>query len=331
MRTPRTTATAVAHANIALVKYWGKRDAALNLPATGSLSITLAGLTTRTTVRLHDGPEDRVQLDGVPAAEPVRQRISRFLDLVRAEAGITARAEVVTANDFPTGAGLASSASGFAALALASSRAAGLALPPPALSALARRGSGSAARSVFGGFVEMHRGERPDGADAIAEPVAPPEALPLAVLVAITAEGPKGTSSTAGMERSAATAPYWDAWVASAPADLAAMRAAVRAGDLARVGELTEHSCFKMHGLMLATRPAILYWNEATVAVIHRVRALRAAGRAAWVTMDAGPQVKVIAAPVDGEAVAAALEAVPGVRRVIRTALGPGARLVEEP
>ncbi len=324
------TATAIAHANIALVKYWGKRDPVLNLPATGSLSITLRDLTTRTRVRFHDGAEDRVTLDGAPAAEPMRDRVSRFLDRVREAAGITARAEVITANDFPTGAGLASSASGFAALALAATRAAGLSLSPARLSALARRGSGSAARSLYGGYVEMHRGERPDGTDAFAEPVAAAEHLPLAVGVAITHEGPKETGSTEGMASSAATAPYWDAWVASAPRDLHDMRAAIRAADLARVGELAEHSCFKMHALMLASRPPLLYWNEATVAVIHAVRRLRAAGTPAWVTVDAGPQVKVLSAPEHGEAVASALESVPGVRRVLRTRLGPAAHLVDE-
>lgn len=321
--------TAIAHANIALVKYWGKRDRALNLPATGSLSITLRDLSTRTRVGFDDGIEDRVTLDGAPATEPVHARVSAFLDLVRARARTTQRAVVETENDFPTGAGLASSASGFAALALAATRAAGLDLSLPRLSALARRGSGSAARSLFGGYAEMRLGTRPDGADAYAEPVADADHLPLAVLVAITHEGVKDTGSTEGMVRSARTAPYWDAWVDTAPADLAAMRRAVRDRDLEAVGELTEHSCFKMHALMLASRPALLYWNAATVAVIHAVRGLRRAGTPAWVTMDAGPQVKVITAPEHGDAVAAMLQDVPGVRRLIRTRLGPAARVVD--
>ena len=165
-----SSCTAIAGTNIALVKYWGKRDAVLNLPATGSLSLTLKELGTRTTVRFgaHSGAEDRVRFNGQDPDPATRARIVAFLDLVRERAGIKAPAEVVTENSVPTAAGLASSASGFAALALAASRAAGLALDPAQLSALARRGSGSAARSIFGGFVEMRPGVFADGTDAVA-------------------------------------------------------------------------------------------------------------------------------------------------------------------
>jgi diphosphomevalonate decarboxylase len=165
--------TAVAGTNIALVKYWGKRDTALNLPATGSLSLTLDRLGTRTRVAFDGGTGggDRVTLDGAPAGEKVAARATAFLDRVRARAGISARATVDTSNSVPTASGLASSASGFAALALAAAHAAELSLSPAALSELARLGSGSAARSIFGGFVEMARGQQPDGRDAVARPI----------------------------------------------------------------------------------------------------------------------------------------------------------------
>jgi diphosphomevalonate decarboxylase len=188
--TLRRSCTAVAGTNIALVKYWGKRDPVLNLPATGSLSLTLKELGTRTTVRFGDALRaDRVELDGAPAAEGVAARVTGFLDLVRERAAIRERAEVITENTVPTASGLASSASGFAALALAASRAAGLALAPAELSELARRGSGSAARSIFGGFVVMARGERADGRDAVASPVESGSTWDLRLVVAETAIG----------------------------------------------------------------------------------------------------------------------------------------------
>ncbi|MCB0292972.1 MAG: diphosphomevalonate decarboxylase, partial [Calditrichaeota bacterium] len=188
--------TALAHANIALVKYWGKRDAALNLPAVGSISMTLEALSTHTSVDFRDDlPGDMLILNGRPAAVKQEQRVGAFLDLFRREAGITAAAEVVSENNFPTGAGLASSASGFAALALAAGAAAGLPLSPTRLSELARRGSGSAARSIYGGFVEMKAGERSDGTDAVAVQLQNAAYWPLAMLILITSEQEKELGS----------------------------------------------------------------------------------------------------------------------------------------
>jgi diphosphomevalonate decarboxylase len=231
---------------------------------------------------------------------------------------------VVSDNGFPTGAGLASSASGFAALALAASRAAGLTLDRTTLSILARQGSGSAARSVYGGFVELHAGIADNGRDALAEPLAD-EDWPLSVLVAITSERPKPVSSAVGMRRTVQTSPFYGGWVKAAPADLDAVRAAVRERDLERLGELAEHSCLKMHGLMLSTRPPLIYWTPATLAVIEAVRALRAAGQPAWFTVDAGPQVKVLCEPGAAARVQRALEVIDGVQRVIATGPGSGA------
>ncbi|MDY0001163.1 MAG: diphosphomevalonate decarboxylase [Polyangia bacterium] len=323
-----SNATAIAHPNIALVKYWGNRDDRLRLPAMGSISVTLAALSTRTRVSFDGGDEDRLILNGQAASEEARQRTARLLDLVRGMAGARGGALVESVNDFPTAAGLASSASGFAALALAATRAAGLDLGPRELSILARQGSGSAARSVFGGYVEMHRGERSDGLDSFAEPLASESALPLEVLVAVTEEGPKERSSQDGMALGRASSPFWDAWVSGAEADVGRMRASILAGDLAQVGALAEESCLKMHAVMLSTRPALIYLREASVAVILRVRALRKEGLPAWITMDAGPQVKVLTSPDRSAEVVAAVEAVPGVLRLIRSGLGPGVALV---
>ena len=324
-------ATAVAGTNIALVKYWGKRDEVLNLPATGSLSLTLDRLGTRTRVAFDggDGTRDRITLDGTTASEKVAARVTTFLDRVRARAGIAARATVVTDNSVPTASGLASSASGFAALAVAATGAAGLALAPTELSVLARLGSGSAARSIFGGFVEMARGARADGTDAAAHPLDAGAGWNVRLVVAITAAGEKALGSTAAMRRTAETSPYYEAWVRGVDGDLAAARAAIAGRDLAALGAVAERSAMRMHASAMAADPPILYWNPATIAAISRVRALRAEGASAFFTIDAGPHVKVLCDAREAEAVAAALAETPGVLRTLIAAPGPGARLEE--
>jgi diphosphomevalonate decarboxylase len=331
---PRSV-TARAGTNIALVKYWGKRDASLNLPAAGSLSLTLADLGSETTVRFAadagdlDG-HDRVLFAGVPAEPKFAARVQRFLSLVRARAGIHLPAEVATNNTVPTAAGLASSAAGFAALALAASRATGLRLSPAELSELARRGSGSAARSIFGGFVEMSAGTLADGSDAVAHELLNEAAWDVRLCVAITAEGAKAIGSTAAMERTALTSPYYQRWLSSVPVDLAEARAAVTKRDLAALGAVAERSALRMHACALAADPHILYWNAATVAAMATVKDLRAGGTSAFFTIDAGPHVKVLCRSVDAPHVEAALAATPGVMRVLVLAPGKGAHILNE-
>jgi diphosphomevalonate decarboxylase len=327
---PAREATARACANIALVKYWGKRDTALNLPAAGSLSLTLAALVTETTVAFDDGlPADELVLDGVAAKPADVARTSEFLDLVRGLAGTRARARVTSANHFPTASGLASSASGYAALALAATAAAGMELSPRALSVLARRGSGSAARSVFGGFARMHAGERADGEDAYAEPVESPLVDRVRMVIAVVGGGvAKAFGSRDAMEHCAETSPLYGAWVALVPADLAVARAALVAGDLAALGEVAEANALAMHATAIASRPAIIYWQPTTLAVLEVVRALRGRGVAAWATMDAGPHVKVLTTEEDAPVVAAALRDVAGVTEVTSSAAGGPACLI---
>jgi diphosphomevalonate decarboxylase len=324
---PPQAATARANVNVALVKYWGKRDPVLNLPATGSISLTLDGLGVEAAVDFGTTEGDRLEIDGAPAAGEEGARLARFLDLVRREAARPEPVVVATRSTVPRGIGLASSAAAFAALALAGSRAAGLHLEPPALSALARRGSGSAARSIFGGFVEWRRGERADGRDSVAAPLAPREHWDVRMVVAVTSLAPKAVPSRDGMAR-AATSPLYPAWVAGAEADLAEARAAIRARDLEALGLIAEHSALKMHAVGFAARPPLVYWRGPTLECLHRIWALRAAGTSAWATIDAGPQVKALCAPGDAAAVAAALREVRGVERVLTCAPGGGAELV---
>jgi len=324
--------TAIAGTNIALVKYWGKRNGPLNLPAAGSLSLTLRELDTRTTVRFDDQLDsgDQVRLNGQDADEGTRRRVVGFLDIVRQQAGITTHAEVVSENTVPTAAGLASSASGFAALALAASRAAGLTLEPEALSVLARRGSGSAARSIFGGLVEMQAGTRDDGGDAHARPLLEGDAWPLRLVVAVTAEGPKAIGSTEAMRRTAQTSPYYQAWIDSVAADLRDARAAIAERDLGRLGRVAERSAMRMHASALAADPPILYWSAATIAAMDTVRQLRSRGIDAFVTIDAGPHVKVLCEQGSAADVEAALAKTPGVLRTLIASPGRGARILQE-
>lgn len=324
-------ATAVAHPNIALVKYWGKRDVALNLPASGSLSITLDGLVTRTRIRFDPAlTADELALDGAPAsAAPAKVRA--VLDVFRDLSGMTTFAAIESANNFPTGAGLASSASGFAALVTAADGALGLGLPAAKLSEIARRGSGSAARSLFGGFAELHRGERGDGTDAVATPLLEPDAWPLVVVVAVTSTAAKVTSSGAGMELSRRTSPLYDAWIASADAALGEARGAVRRRDFDALAAVAEHSSNTMHAVMLSSRPALMYWRGATVECLHTIRDLREnGGVGTFFTVDAGPQVKAVCLPREAGRVATALRAVPGVLDVRTVGLGAGARVVAD-
>lgn len=320
------TATARTCANIALVKYWGKRPGIDNLPATGSLSLTLEALTTVTTVAFDPNlPADRFELNGDPADVV---KITGFLDLVRARANVTTRASVTTRNEFPTASGLASSASGFAALAVAATNALDLPIDPTALSRLARRGSGSAARSIFGGFVRMHAGET--DAEAYAAPIESRLLDSVRMAIAVVGGGaPKHHGSRDAMNHVAKTSPFYPSWLDLVPADLAAAEAALAAGDIAALGEVAESNALAMHATALAARPAIHYWQPATLAALAAVRDLRRSGRAAWATMDAGPHVKVLTTVSDAVYVERELARVEGVTATMISRPGPGAKVVQ--
>jgi diphosphomevalonate decarboxylase len=318
-------ATAIAHPNIALVKYWGKRDDAANLPAVGSLSITVSALRSRTTVEFQPGLRgDTVVIHGREDEEAAR-RARPCLDALRRHAGIQHGARVETENDFPTGAGLASSASGFAALTVAGAAALGLELGESELVDAARLGSGSAPRSLFGGFALL----RNRNAGIVCERLLGPAEWPLTVIFALTAEVPKAVSSRDGMALSRTSSPYYGEWVRTHEADLLAATEAVQGRDLLTLGELAEHNCLKMHAVMLTSRPPLLYWTPATLACIQTVRELRGRGVPVFFTIDAGPQVKAVCLPRDGPEVKAALAATPGVVRIIESGLGDGARVVD--
>lgn len=316
-------ATCVAGVNIALVKYWGKRDVAQNLPAVGSISLTIDTLRTVTTVHFDPAlAADTFTLDGVVRADP---RVVHVLDGVRALRGLSAKARVESQNHVPTAAGLASSASGTAALASAAWCAAGGelsdALATPAFVDCVRRGSGSAPRSLWGGLVALQR----DSGQV--HQIAAHTHWPLAMVVVQIGAGPKAMSSRDGMQHTADTSPYYAPWVAAHPADLTEAHAAIVGRDLARLGAVMERSTMRMHACMLAADPPLRYLRGETLATIAAVEALRDAGVGAWYTMDAGPHVKVLCHPADAPRIAHDLQA---DGRLIRIAHGgPGVRRVD--
>ena len=319
------TATARARSNIALVKYWGKLEKSSNLPAVGSISITLNSFYTTTTVRFDDKlTRDEFILNGDRAPKIMYRRTSSFLDVVRKSTKVDLFAYVKSENNFPTAAGLASSASGFAALAAAAVRATGIKIKMSELAGIARIGSGSAPRSLMGGFVEMACGTSPQIKTQPVTQIAPPNYWDLRLVVAITAQGPKKIGSTEGMERSKETSPFYAEWVDSHPQALDQARKAIIEKDFHALGRITEASCFQMHAVILSSEPPMLYWNPTTVATIHRVWQLRKEGLAGYVTIDAGPHVKILCLADDASEIEAELKKIAGVKRVVVEKPGPG-------
>jgi diphosphomevalonate decarboxylase len=317
-------AIAEAHPNIALIKYWGKSDLPGNVPAVPSLSITLGGLTTRTEAELTDSPGDEFVLNGATVEDV---RVLACIDRFRAAAGYENGVRVTTRNDFPTAAGLASSASGFAALVGALNGVFDLHMSPAALSVEARRGSASAARSIHGGFVSL-TGDADDPESWQGRQDAPVEHWPLEVVVAICSNAAKAVFSSEGMRATAATSPYYDRWVSGADDDFCHAQAAIQSRDFEMLAQLSEASCLKMHALMLSTRPPLIYWNAATLACIARVRALQADDVPVFFTIDAGPQLKAVCLPEAAETVAAALSVTEGVEGIIRSPIGGAMRIL---
>jgi diphosphomevalonate decarboxylase len=326
-------ATYEAPPNIALVKYWGMRDVDLGIPCNSSLSVTLERLRSRTTVRFDPTlREDVVELNGASAAPGPRGSVVRFLDRVRSMASLDLRASVVSENNFPTASGLASSASGFAALAGAACAAAGLRPSDRALSQLARFGSGSASRSIFGGFVEWRAGARPDGSDCYARELYPARHWPALVDEVVLVEGApvKEVRSEVAMQSTVRSSPEYPRRLAEIPRRLARMRRAIGARDAEALFPLVMEECDSFREVCETTRPSLDYLTATSRAVLAEVRAAnRDAGRpVAAYTHDAGAHVHVFTLDRHAPAVRRRLRRLPGVRDVIRVRPGPGARRV---
>ncbi len=322
------TVTAVGFANIAFIKYWGNRDQSLRLPVNGSISMNLGGLYARTQVTFDSELccDDILNLNGQVEREAVLRRVSRFLDHVRQLAGTSQFARVVSENNFPIGTGIASSAAAFAALSLAATRAAGLDLSEAELSRLARLGSGSACRSVPGGFVEWQVGS--NEADSYAFSIAPAEHWDLRDCVAVLKVGHKPVGSTEGHSL-AGTSPLQAARVADTPRRLEICRSAILQRDFDALAEVIELDSNLMHAVMLTSTPPLFYWEPASLTLIKQVTQWRKEGIPAAYTLDAGPNVHVIVEHRALNIVRQRLEEIPEVRQVLVAPPGGPAQVVE--
>ncbi len=330
------SATYEAPPNIALVKYWGVRDVERVLPYNSSVSVTLGRLRTRTRVRFAPGlADDQVRINGTVATGGPRSAVVRSLDRVRELAGLSARAEVVSDNNFPTASGLASSASGFAALAGAATCAAGLRLAPRELSRLARLGSGSASRSIFGGFVLWRAGTRTDGRDSYARPLYDERHWPeLVDVVALVENAPvKEVRSAEAMQATVRTSPDYPGRLEGLPSRIDRIVRAIGDRDAERLFPLVMEECDSFRDVCETTRPPLDYLTPASRAVLAEVRALnRAEGRpVAAYTHDAGAHVHVFTLRRHLARVRRTVGAVPGVRSTLVVRPGPGARRVDGP
>ena len=322
------TATAQSHPNIAFIKYWGNRDNALRIPMNGSISMNLNELYTRTQVGFRSSlSSDELTINQHKVTGPGLERISNLLDLIRSMANIRARAEVVSENNFPSGAGIASSASAFAALALAGSRAAGLSLSEVELSRLARRGSGSAARSIPGGFVEWQAGTTDE--DSYAFSIAPTDHWKLVDCIAVVNAAHKKTGSTEG-HSIAPTSPLQAARVADAPRRLEFCRNAILKRDFDGLAAIVELDSDMMHSVMMTSTPALHYWKSASLEVMNCVRQWRVEGIPVCYTLDAGPNVHVICPETEAQIVEKRLREIKGVENVLVARAGGPARIMED-
>lgn len=318
-------ATAKANTNIALIKYWGKRDEELFLPMNSSLSITLDSFYAITNVEFSRNlNKDIFMLNNHQASESESNKVFRFLDKIRKLAGTHLHAVVTSENKVPTAAGFASSASGFAALAAAAAKALNLELDERELSILARQGSGSACRSIYGGYVEWQRGERADGKDSYAKQLLSERDWNISILSCLVASGQKQVSSREGMKRTALTSPFYSGWLNTVEKDLERAKEAIRLRDFESLGKIVEANALKMHATMLGAEPPILYWQSGTMEVMHHIQNLRLSGISAYFTIDAGPNVKVLCLPEDEQRVYESLLTLPSVQNVIICHPGAG-------
>src|SRR5699024_2572566 len=319
-------AVAKAHTNIALIKYWGKQNESLILPTNNSLSVTLDGLYTKTAVTFNPSlKEDLFYLNEELISGKAYEQVTQFLDKLRLmSVSPELYAEVTSVNKVTTAAGFASSASGFAALASAAQRALGLDLSNQELSKITRQGSGSACRSIYGGFVEWEKGVLEDGSDSFAVPVTPQNHWDIRVAAVVLTAQEKDVSSRTGMKRTVDTSVFYDGWLDSLPADLEGIKTGIMAKDFEKVGAIAEANCLKMHATTLGANPPFTYWTDATMAAMQTVQQLRKEGVPAYFTIDAGPNVKVLYLPENEQIVLERLRASRDVSEVIVSKVGGG-------
>lgn len=322
-------ATARAGSNIAFIKYWGVSDPSLNLPLTNSISMTLAEAYTTTSIEwdVRGLITDEVTIDGVHLDLRRAERVSRHLERIRALANVSYRARVISRNNFPMASGIASSASGFAALTMAGCAALGLQLTPSQLSALARRGSGSASRSMFGGFVEWEKGR--DDATSFARQMYREDHWELIDIVALVDTAEKAVSSESG-HLLAISSPFNMTRIDQVDNWLMEVRSALATRDIERLGLAIERDALAMHAVMMTSVPSLLYWQAGTLEVLQAVRRWRTEEKLpVYFTIDAGPNVHLICEESLRNTVVERVRALPAVQQVLVSKPGPGPKLVD--
>jgi len=317
--------TALAHPNIAFIKYWGNRDETLRIPMNSSLSMNLDALSTITSVEFRsDLKQDELIIDGLNASPDATKRVSTFLDHIRSRTPEKNKAAVISQNNFPMATGIASSASAFAALAAAASKAAGIELDTAELSRLARRGSGSASRSVPDGFVEWQAGNSDE--DSYAFSIAPASYWHLVDLIAVVCHSPKKVASSRG-HTLAATSPLQSARVADSQRRLQICRKAILEKDFSTFAEIVELDSNLMHAVMMTSTPQLIYWEPATLEIIKKVIEWRSQGLPVCYTIDAGPNVHLLC-PLDSmHTVESMLKSLNSITYLFRSLPGSGVQV----
>jgi len=328
--------TARAHSNIALIKYWGKRNEELILPFNNSVSVTLDNLWTETTVEFSKNySEDLIILNNkkLDSNSTSYQRIQNHLELIKKQSPILrnaharTRARVESNNNFPTASGLASSASGFAALTLAACKAANLNVTKKELSIIARQGSGSASRSIFGGFVEWEKGE--SSSDSFAKQLFDKNHWPeFKILVVVLETNKKEKSSRNGMQNTVKTSPFYKEWLRTIEKDISEIKDGIKNKNFSVVGKVAEHNCIKMHTTMMTSQPPLFYWKPKTLEIIHQLWDLRKNGLENYFTSDAGPQLKILCEEKNEKEILNFLSTIKGIKKIIPCSAGPGAKVI---
>ncbi|MHA1542297.1 MAG: diphosphomevalonate decarboxylase [Candidatus Hodarchaeales archaeon] len=325
-------ATAIANSNIALVKYWGKRDTNLILPHNSSVSMTLDSLNTKTTVEFDSSfRKNEVAINDSKVEGQELRRVSNHLNLLQYSLPEKMFAKVASVSNFPKAAGLASSASGFAALTYAGTKALNQNLSKKELSIFARQGSGSASRSVYGGFVEWNKGSRSDGLDSHAMLIKDVDHWPeISMIVTVISTEKKKISSRAGMSQTVSTSPFYHAWLETIETDVENMKKAIIEKNFTNLGTIAEKNALKMHATMHTTSPPNIYWKSGSLELMNKVFELREEGLECYFTMDAGPQVKILCLNSNIQHIQKEIGSIGNIKDQIICHPGEGARLVKD-
>lgn len=315
--------TAVAPSNIAFTKYWGRKDENLRIPENGSISMNLSNLITTTTVEFSDVyKNDEVIING----EKESTRVSVHLDRIRDLAKIKTRAKVVSKNNFPTGTGLSSSASGFAALTLAASYAADLDLSEKDLSILARLGSGSACRSIPSGFVEWVEGDTNE--TSYAKQIFPANYWNIADVVVVISSEKKDVATSVG-QKTATSSPFMNLRLSKMKDKNKLLKTLIEKRDFEKFGQLVEAEALELHAIMLTQTPPLIYWRPETIILMKEVQKWRKEGLAAYFTVNTGQDMHIICQQKDAESVAERAKTLSITKDVIINTPCEGTRLVE--